>query len=182
MNGLPRLTAADVRIIRLLQDDARTPLARIAARIGMPESTVRHRLNRLVREGVVQLTAVTNPFKLGYQIWAIIEVKVQPARGRAVAQRLAAAPQVSFVGLTTGNYDVLAAAVFRSNDELLTFLTRDIPAIPGVTSTSTATVLELLKRSVTTALPDIGENGTPRTPGRARRSRPGRRDRVRVSS
>jgi feruloyl esterase len=45
---LASLKAADIRIIRCLQDDARAPVAQIAARMKMPESTVRHRLNRLV--------------------------------------------------------------------------------------------------------------------------------------
>src|SRR5262249_10550468 len=46
--------ALDLDIIRCLQDDARSSVAGIAGRLRVPESTVRHRLNRLVKEGVVE--------------------------------------------------------------------------------------------------------------------------------
>ena len=48
------LGALDLDIIRCLQDDARSSVVRIAGRLRVPESTVRHRLNRLVREGVMK--------------------------------------------------------------------------------------------------------------------------------
>src|SRR5687768_15369782 len=96
------LTAADVGIIRCLQEDARRSAVSIAARLRMPESTVRHRLSRLVKSGVIQFAAVTDPLKLGYQIWTIVEIQAELPKVRAVAQRLAALPEVYFVGITSG--------------------------------------------------------------------------------
>ena len=147
------LKAADVRIIRCLQDDARAPVAQIAARMKMPESTVRHRLNRLVRDGIIDFAAVANPLKLGYQLWVIIEIQAEISKVRSVAQRLASAPEVNFVGITTGGYDVLAAALFRSNDELLDFTTGRLASIPGIIRTSTSSVLHLVKRTLQVPLP-----------------------------
>lgn len=71
-----KLTAADFAIMRCLQDDPRRPVASIAQELGTPESTVRHRLNRLVRHRIVEFSAVTDPFRLGYRIWALIEIQV----------------------------------------------------------------------------------------------------------
>ncbi|MBI4608402.1 MAG: Lrp/AsnC family transcriptional regulator [Candidatus Rokubacteria bacterium] len=149
-----RLAPVDVGIIHCLHRDARRSAASIAGQLGIPESTVRHRLNRLVRRGIVEFAALTNPLQLGYQIWAIIEVQAELRKIRPVAQRLAAAPEVYFVGITTGGYDVLAAAVFRSNDELLDFITRRLSGIPGIVRTSTSSVLEVVKRTMTFPLPD----------------------------
>lgn len=148
------LTPVDIGIIRCLHADARRSVASIADELGIPESTVRHRLNRLVRRGLVEFAALTNPLQLGYQIWAIIEVQAELRKIRPVAKRLAAAPEVYFVGITTGGYDVLAAAVFRSNDELLDFITRRLSSIPGIVRTSTSSVLEVVKRTMTFPLPD----------------------------
>src|SRR3989442_716964 len=147
------LAPADVRIIRCLQEDARAPVAKIATRIKMPESTVRHRLNRLVRNGIVEFAAVTNPLKLGYQLWVIIEIQAEISKVRSVAQRLAIAPEVNFVGITTGGYDVLAAVLFRSNHELLDFTTGRLASIPGIIRTSTSSVLHLVKRTLQVPLP-----------------------------
>jgi Lrp/AsnC family transcriptional regulator for asnA, asnC and gidA len=168
------LTAADVGIIRCLQGDARSSAASIAAKLRMPESTVRHRLSRLVKAGVVQFAAVTDPLKLGYQIWTIVEIQAELPKVRAVARRLATLPEVYFVGITTGGYDLLAAAVFRSNEDLLDFTLRRLPAIPGIVRTSTSSILELVKRSLTIGLPEeparAAPGGTRRKRGRRTRS------------
>ncbi|MBI4240962.1 MAG: Lrp/AsnC ligand binding domain-containing protein, partial [Candidatus Rokubacteria bacterium] len=88
---------------------------------------------------------------------------------RAVAQRLAAAPEVYFVGITTGGYDVLAAAVFRSNDELLDFITRRLSGIPGIVRTSTSSVLHVVKRTMTFLLPEPAASRGRLRRGRVRR-------------
>jgi Lrp/AsnC family transcriptional regulator for asnA, asnC and gidA len=150
---LLQLAPADLGIIRCLNDDPRSSVAKIAAHLRMPESTVRHRLSRLIRHRIIEFTAVANPLQLGYQIWAIIEIQADLRKMRAVAQQLAAAPEVYFVGLTTGGYDILAGAVFRSNDELLEFMTGALARIPGIIRTSTSSVLQVVKRSLTFGLP-----------------------------
>ena len=127
-----RLAPIDVRIIRALHANARSSMSKIASRLGMPESTVRHRLNRLVRLGVIEFAAIVNPLQLGYQIWAQFHVEVELARMRSVAQRLARARQVYFVGIATGGYDVLVGAVFRTNEELLDFITGPMAKVPGI--------------------------------------------------
>ena len=172
----PKLTPADIDIIRCVQEDARSPVAKIAKRLRMPESTVRHRLNRLVRQGVIEFSILINPHRLGYQIWAVIEIQAAMPKIRSVAQQLAAIPEVYFLGITTGSYDLLAAAVFRSNQELLDFLTRRLGKVRGILRTSTSSVLELVKHSMTLDLPN-GKRRAGRPPGpggvRPRRTRPG---------
>ncbi|HZT18747.1 MAG TPA: winged helix-turn-helix transcriptional regulator, partial [Dongiaceae bacterium] len=79
-----RLSPADAQIIRCLNEDARSSAASIAERLGMPESTVRYRLSRLVDAGVIEFTAVPNPLHLGYQTWAILEVHAELARIRDI--------------------------------------------------------------------------------------------------
>lgn len=169
------LAPVDVDIIRCLHRDARRSVAGIAGELDLPESTVRHRLNRLVEHGIVEFAALTNPLQLGYQIWAIVEVQAELRKIRSVAQRLATAPEVYFVGITTGGYDVLAAAVFRSNDELLDFITRRLSGIPGIVRTSTSSVLEVVKRTMTFPLPDNVASGRRRRRAGARKKRDRRR-------
>ena len=146
-----KLSAVDFGIMACLQREPRSPIARIAKGLRLPHSTVRHRLNRLIRHRVIEFSLVSNPLHFGFQIWAIIEIKTTPPRIREVARRLAEAPEVYFVAIMTGSYDINVSAVFRSNAELLDFVTRRISRIPGIVSTSTAMVLELLKRTGFTA-------------------------------
>ena len=170
-----RLAPIDVRIIRALHANARSSMSKIASRLGMPESTVRHRLNRLVRLGVIEFAAIVNPLQLGYQIWAQFHVEVELARMRSVAQRLARARQVYFVGIATGGYDVLVGAVFRTNKELLDFITGPMAKVPGIVGISTSSILEVVKRSMTFDLPEEAATGDgpsgKRGPGERRRKR-----------
>lgn len=168
-----RLSSVDARIIRTLNKDPRSSVAKIAAQLRMPHSTVRHRLNRLVRLGVVEFTVVPNPLLLGYQIWAIVEIQAELAKIRSIAQQLAAKPEVYFVGITTGGYDILAGAVFRSNEELLEFITGSLSQIPGIIRTSTSSVLEVVKRFLTFEVPEHGDRApAPRRRGPRKRARP----------
>jgi Lrp/AsnC family transcriptional regulator for asnA, asnC and gidA len=172
-----KLAPVDVEIIRALQGDARGSVAKIASRLALPESTVRHRLNRLVRRGLIEFTVMTNPLQLGYQIWAVVEIQAEMPKIRSVARSLAEAPEVYFVGITTGGYDVLAAAVFRSNQELLDFITRRLSRVPGIVRTTTSSVLEVVKRTPTFVAPEaVSTNG--RAPRPARRARAARRGRT----
>jgi Lrp/AsnC family transcriptional regulator for asnA, asnC and gidA len=168
-----KITPLDVGIIAALHRDARKSFVKIAQQLKVPESTVRHRLNRLVRHGVLEFAAVANPLRMGYQIWAIIEIQAEPTRIPGVARQLAKAPEVYFVGITTGRCDIFVGAVFRSNGELLEFLTTRLAAIRGITRTSTSMVLDVVKRSLALAVP---ESNTGRTARRLRAGPAGTRE------
>jgi Lrp/AsnC family transcriptional regulator for asnA, asnC and gidA len=148
-----KLEPVDVRIVRCLGGDARISVAKIAARLRMPESTVRHRLNRLVRSGAIEFATVTNPLRFGYHVWVMIEIQAELSKIRSVAQCLANIQEIYFVGITTGSYDVLAKATFRSNEELLDFISTRLARIPGVIRASTSSILDVVKRTVTYGLP-----------------------------
>jgi Lrp/AsnC family transcriptional regulator, regulator for asnA, asnC and gidA len=168
------LAPADIRIIQCLTKDARSSIAKIAEQLEIPESTVRHRVNRLVRGGVIEFAVMTNPLHLGYGSWAIIEIQVELKKIRAVARRLARIPEVYFVGITTGGYDLLVGAVFRSNEELLDFVTGRLAHIPGIIRTSTSSVLELVKRNMTFGLPVALMRNTTKPLLKRRRREPAR--------
>ena len=55
------IDAVDCQMIRLLQKDGRISNTEIAKRIGVSEATVRIRLNRLIKEEIIQIVAVSNP-------------------------------------------------------------------------------------------------------------------------
>ena len=61
---------------------------RIAAELGVSEASVRQRVARLVGDGVMAITAVTNPLKLGFDVVCLIGLNVEQAdRWRPPARR-----------------------------------------------------------------------------------------------
>lgn len=178
----PKIDHIDAAIIRLLESDARLPMATIASRVNVPKSTVRHRINRLVRHKIIEFAATTNPLQLGYEVWVIIDLWVQFGQIESVARRVAEAPEVHFVGVMTGSRDLLVGAVFRSNADLLDFLTSRLAKIPGINRSSTSTVLKIVKRTVSWPLPHDGQREGRSAPittpsRRRRRAHRGRGDR-----
>lgn len=151
------LSEADLSIIRCIQNDARCSLAKVADAVGMPESTVRHRLNGLMKRKLIEFAVVTNPLMIGYSVWAVFEIQVKPQRIRPVAQLLAKIPEIHIVGIVTGRYDIYASALFRDNTELLDFITGPIAQVPGIIHISTTNMIEIIKREVTFGVP----NGRP---------------------
>jgi Lrp/AsnC family transcriptional regulator for asnA, asnC and gidA len=169
-----QLRPIDVDIIRCLQDDTRSSYAKIAARLRVPESTVRHRLNRLIKDGVVEFATLTNPLHMGYQIWVLIDIQTELHRARAIAAHIAEAPEVYWVGVTTGTRNLHVGAVFRSNKELVDFMSGWLCKVKGIVATTTTSILELTKRKWTIGVPDDMVGKGPRG-ARRRLPRQGRR-------
>ena len=116
------VSALDKRIIEHLQADGRRPFTQIAADLGVSEAAVRARTNRLVERGVLQVVGVTDPLRLGFQQMAMIGVKCEAERLMAVAEEIASFPEVDYVVVTAGSYDLLVETVAEDNEALLRFL------------------------------------------------------------
>ena len=149
LNGPRRsdgLSELDKRIIEHLQADGRRPFTQIATEIGVSEAAVRARTNRLIERGILQIVGVADPEKLGFQ-QALIGIRCEPGRIIAVADALAALPEVDYVVVTTGRYDILIELVSPDKEGLLRFLTDGLQAIEGVRDTETFTYLRLVKQT-----------------------------------
>jgi Lrp/AsnC family transcriptional regulator for asnA, asnC and gidA len=140
-------------------------VSNIADELKIPASTVRHRLNRLVDNEILQFAAVTDPLKLGYPVWVLIGLHVELERVRNIADRLAVFSEVYFVGIATGGYEIILSAIFRSTDELADFLINRMPTIPGIIKASTYQYLAFTKRQMN--LPPLPTQGAREPPARA---------------
>ena len=136
----------DKAIIEALQADGRMPYTRLGAAVGLSEAAVRQRVQRLTESGVVQIVAVTDPLMLGFSRMAMVGLKVEGDL-RTVAADIAAIPDVSYVVIVSGSFDLLMEVVCEDDDHLLAILNDKVRAIPGVRSTETFTYLRLDKQT-----------------------------------
>ena len=136
----------DKRIVEALQQDGRLPYTKLAVEVGLSEAAVRQRVQRLVESGVVQIVAVTDPMTLGFRRIAMIGLKVEGDL-RVVASDLAAIPDVSYVVVLSGSFDLIAEVVCEDDDHLLSLLNDQVRAIPGVRTTETFTYLRIFKQT-----------------------------------
>ena len=141
---MPSLDDLDLAILAALEEDARLPTSELARRLGVPGSTLRDRIRSLEQEGVILgYTALVDPQKLGLGIKAILQV----TRDQNFSlQEFRAEPQgfreVTNVQLVTGETDELITIHARDVEHLKDIIYNVVGALPGVTRSNTAIVLE----------------------------------------
>jgi Lrp/AsnC family transcriptional regulator, regulator for asnA, asnC and gidA len=100
-------------------------------------------VQKLMRAGVVDVVAVTNPLKLGFEVMALVGVQVN-SQLDPVAQEVSAWPETSYVVITSGSYDLLVEVVCEHNRHLLDLVAR-MREIDAVRSTETFMYLDMVK-------------------------------------
>lgn len=146
-DGAEAIDELDKRIIEHLQEDGRRPFTRIAAELGVSEAAVRARTNRLVERGILQIVGVTDPLRVGFHQMAMIGIRCDAPKLMAVAEQVAAFPEVDYVVVTAGTYDILIETVCEDNEALLRFLAERLRAVDGVRETETFVYLRMLKQT-----------------------------------
>ncbi|NBU22667.1 MAG: Lrp/AsnC family transcriptional regulator [Actinobacteria bacterium] len=132
-------------IVEQLQIDGRKSYAEIGKVVGLSEAAVRQRVQKLNEAGVMQIVAVTDPMRLGFNRQAMVGVKCTGDVNK-VAQMLAAIPQVDYVVLTAGGFDILVEVVCEDDEDLINLLNSNIRLLPGVVSAETFVYLKLHKQ------------------------------------
>jgi Lrp/AsnC family transcriptional regulator for asnA, asnC and gidA len=145
--GTEEVSPLDKRIIEHLQTDGRRPFTQIANDLGVSEAAVRARTNRLIERGILQVVGVTDPLKLGFHQMAMIGIRCESDKLIEVAESLAEMPEVDYVVITAGTYDLLIETVCEDNEALLVFLAERLRAIKGVRETETFVYLRLVKQT-----------------------------------
>ncbi|AGL17710.1 Lrp/AsnC family transcriptional regulator [Actinoplanes sp. N902-109] len=140
------LDSINKRIIEHLQRDGRMSYATLAKTIGLSEAAVRQRVQRLLDGGLMQIVAVTDPLTLGFARQAMVGVKVLGDM-RRVADEIAAIPEVDYVVICAGGYDMLVELVCTDDEHLLELLNDRIRAVEGVSATETFMYLKLAKQT-----------------------------------
>lgn len=144
----------DREIIRLLQQNARISYAELSRATGIPESTVRRRMDRLQQRGVIEFAMLAEPSKLGFELRAMIGLKVELRRLQEVATQLREMNEVTFAAFLTGNFDVMIHVVVQSQEDLVAFLAEKLSPIEGVRSTETFVMPWIIKPMTSWILPE----------------------------
>ena len=136
----------DINIINLLMEDGRMPASEMARRIGgISERVIRYRIERIVKEGYIQISAITNPRSLGYSVTADVFLEVESNSILEVAKKAAEFDCVSYVACSIGESDISIQVVGHDTNEVYQFVTEVIGKIPGVRKTTTSIVPLVLK-------------------------------------
>ena len=139
----------DVRIVEILQQNARTPNAEIARQVGMAPSAILERIRKLEQRGVIQgYEARIDPAALGLGMLAYVAVRTDERVGDECAgERLARIPEVQEVHHVAGEDCYLLKVRVKDAKALGRLLQERIKAVEPVRATRTTVVLDTLRET-----------------------------------
>jgi Lrp/AsnC family transcriptional regulator for asnA, asnC and gidA len=154
--GSHTLDAIDRRVVAALQADGRRAFSSIAEEVDVAESVVRYRVQRMERAGVLQVVGIADPLKLGFDLMAMVGVRVAPGSVRQVCAALGELAETSYVAAVAGQYDALVELVCRDTQHFQELLIDSIQSIEGVLSTESFLILEIHKMAYGWGAGDAG--------------------------
>jgi Lrp/AsnC family transcriptional regulator for asnA, asnC and gidA len=93
----------------------------------------------------MQIVAVTDPVQLGFYTQAMVGIKCSGDTSE-IASALGKMPEVDYVVITAGSFDILVEIVCENDDSLIKIINSKIRRLAGVTSTETFVYLKLQKQ------------------------------------
>lgn len=136
---------SNIELLRILQQNARTPFIEIARRLGVTETAVRKKVKKLLGEGVIRrFTIEIDPKKIGFAVQAIIGVDTKPERYIPAIEKLKNLDEVLSLYSSSGDHMILMECWFKDTEELRKFI-KKIESIEGVTRICPAIILEKIK-------------------------------------
>jgi Lrp/AsnC family transcriptional regulator for asnA, asnC and gidA len=136
----------DIKIVNLLLEDGRMSASEMARRMGdISERAIRYRVDRMIGEGVIQISAVVSPEALGYNIKADVWLEVEADTVLDVAKKMTSFENVTYVACGIGQNDISIQVVAKDTSEIYHFVTEVVRKVPGVRKTTTSIVPIVLK-------------------------------------
>jgi Lrp/AsnC family transcriptional regulator for asnA, asnC and gidA len=146
----------DRGIIGILQKDGRTPNREIARVLEISEATVRNRVSRLLEEDLINIVAAPTPKAVGLTVSAIIGVSVEMRQLDHVVETVVGYGEVRYLGISTGQHDLIIEAFFKDQEHMLQFLTKKLGHLEGVVNLETYVIMKVAKFSYEWEVPQLG--------------------------
>jgi Lrp/AsnC family transcriptional regulator for asnA, asnC and gidA len=130
---------ANLAIIKHLRN-GRKSYQKIARELALSENTVRTRVQRLMEEGILDITGLINPeFMDGHRV-VIVGVKLQSMDLVSKGKEFSNLKGVVSVSVVTGRFDLILMVLLKSGFGLLEFYTEEVSRIKDVQSVETFVV------------------------------------------
>ncbi len=138
------MDSLDRHLIALLSENSRTATSEISRRLGVSRSTVQSRIDRLVRDGLIERFTV----EVGREyesrlVEAHVLIKVDQAQTGIAHAGLRRISQVTAIYAISGEYDLIAVIAAESTVELNRLLD-SVASLDGITRTNSSVVLETI--------------------------------------
>ena len=134
----------DNEIIRLLTENGRMPVGEMAKKLKVTAPTVRNRVKDLEKKGIFKVAGLIDPSKHQEMITALVTMSVR-SEGKLdqILDKIANLPNVSWVGVVTGRYDIIAEVMcVEGKEELYRFTTETILKMGNIVRSETFIIMK----------------------------------------
>ncbi len=135
----------DSKIICILQRDGRMPYREIAQKVGISETNVRTRVKNLLDKDIIQIVAVSDPARLGYDFDGNIKLKIENNKLDSILEKLKQIDEITYIALMTGTSDIDVDFIARSKKELDDLIFNKISRIEGVIDSEASLIIRYEK-------------------------------------
>ena len=154
---LHTLNRTDRRLLRLLQQDARTSDAELARQVGLSTTPCKERIKRLEREDVIRgYQAILNPDFLDAGLVVFVQIRLSRTSQDIFEEFKQSAfelPEVQECYLVSGNFDYLIKARVADMNAYRAFLGETLLTLPGVQESTSYVVMEQVKETLALHIP-----------------------------
>lgn len=142
------LDELDFQLIALLQEDGRRATSELARMVQVPESTVRRRIDLLLKRNLIRVVAIVDdPARLGLFVHAVVRLRTAPEAQKEVIERLVGCDEIRWVSVSTGPANLVAEGFFRSLEHLRTFQEEQFAGSNRILQSQVDLILELHKNT-----------------------------------
>jgi len=140
-----KLDETDIQILEILQENCKLNFTQIGNKLGIPESTIRYRIERLEKRRIINgYVALINPRKVGLTITAIMMIKINPQMIKEISPKLASFKELRHLFRSTGQYDMISVVNARDIGHLNDVM-GEIKQIEGIHELIVEVATELVK-------------------------------------
>jgi Lrp/AsnC family transcriptional regulator for asnA, asnC and gidA len=142
------MDSVDFKLLRIITDDARTPLKKMAREVGLSPSGVRRRIKRLERVGVIkQYSVLIDPQKCGYKVLALVTIEADSKGIKELVRNLQRRHEVCELHKMTGEDRLVAKIRSKDIESLNKFIEEHLNSSDSVRRISTAITMETYKET-----------------------------------
>jgi Lrp/AsnC family transcriptional regulator for asnA, asnC and gidA len=134
-----KIDETNIEIIKQLRR-GRKSYKKIATELGITENTVRSRVNKLLNEGVIEISGIVNPEEIAGHRVVMVGVKLATMNLVAKGAEFSKLKGVVSVSVVTGRFDLMLVVLLKEGFGLLEFYTEEVARIEGVQSVETFVV------------------------------------------
>jgi DNA-binding Lrp family transcriptional regulator len=126
------LDELDIRIVKRLTKDGRRRFTDLAQELDVSRATIRNRYQRMQQEHSLKIACWLDPERVGFHAGAQVKLSVEPTHLDEVTTRIAAFPEVTWLGQAVGEFNLMGDIYCQDMQHLNQFVSRELHGMPQI--------------------------------------------------